>query len=376
MALSSFALSRVDQADARKVDAIRAVRHEVLNALTPVVAYAKDLAKQEMDTQRREKLLAIERAGLAIERMIRSLGRGREFFKPDFKVVRVGRLLEEASQETMAFAEQRGVSLKVLGNSSTNRQVIADPDLIRRLLVNLLFNAIEASPRGKQVQLDARQVPEGIELSVTDQGPGFETGDLDVLPDGFSSKGQGRGTGLSVCKTIAMLHGSILRSKNLDPGAEVFFVLPQFSSRPERRMNPKKPRLLVVDNDPNVADSVTNLLSEKFSVDVAYDSKRALDVLRNCEVDAMVIDMDLGAVTGQDVLARMEKSGTKRPETIVFVTGDPSARDGDLIQGVRVLTKPFDSESLARMLEHKSKMLSWVAQLSPKPSPLPCAACA
>lgn len=376
MGSNSLALSRIGREKQQNTDEVRAIKHEVLNALTPVVAYAKDLAKGEKDARKREQLLAIERAGLAIERLVRALGRGRELFEPDFKVVPVSKLLKEASQEALALAQQRGVTLRVLDDYSGSRQVIADPGLIRRLLVNLMFNAVEASEEGSSVILDARHVPEGIRLSVSDQGPGFEAEDLDALPDGFSSKGEGHGTGLSVCKTIAMLHGSILRSRNLNPGAEVFFVLAQFSSRPDRRVDSQKPRLLVVDNDPNVANSVSNLLSKRYTVDVAYDKSSALDILQWKEVDAMALDMDLGRTSGQDLLGEMENLGLQRPRRLVFVTGDPAARDGDLIQGVAVLTKPFDSQSLLQMLEHRPQRSSWFVDLCVERGFTPCAACA
>ncbi len=375
MASSSFALSRTGQGQ-EKAGGFNTIRHEVLNALTPVVAYAKDLAKGEEDPRKKEQLLAIERAGLSIERLMRAVERGKEVFEPNFKVVKVGVLLQEAFHEASALAKQKGVTIRVSHDSSSAGHVIADPGLIRRLLVNLLFNAIEVSDSQKTVVLNARQVPEGVRMSVVDQGPGFEHGDMDAMPDGFSSKGQGHGTGLSVCKTIAMLHGAILRSRNLDPGAEVFFILPQLSSRPDRRVDSKKPRLLVVDNDPSVADSISNLLSQKFSVDLAYDSHAALEILSSVEVDSMVIDMDLGHTTGMDFIREMDRWDIRRPGKIVFMTGNPAASDGDFVEGIPVLTKPFDSECLLRILEQKPTRFSWFSDLGAQTVSVPCAACA
>jgi cell cycle sensor histidine kinase DivJ len=93
-----------------------------------------------------------------------------------------------------------------------------DERFTRQVLINLLSNAIKFSPKGVDVTVGARVTAKGLDVSVTDHGPGIEPAILRRLGEPFlqanpalSRSGQGTGLGLSICKRYMDLLGGALR---------------------------------------------------------------------------------------------------------------------------------------------------------------------
>ena len=115
-------------------------------------------------------------------------------------------------------------------------EVNVDPDLIRRLLANLLDNAVKYCPKGSKVELTAEASAESVLVSVTDNGPGLPEDDVNRLFDPFRrgvKKGAedgcsgvaGVGLGLAVSRMIARVHGAQLIAKNNAEGEGATFTL-------------------------------------------------------------------------------------------------------------------------------------------------------
>lgn len=101
---------------------------------------------------------------------------------------------------------------------------------IEQVLINLFRNAGEAVAcvPNPQISLTASLAEEAVEISVTDNGPGLNP---HLLADPFavsvSSKANGLGLGLSLCRTIIEHHGGRVWARNLSPGASIVFTLPR-----------------------------------------------------------------------------------------------------------------------------------------------------
>lgn len=103
--------------------------------------------------------------------------------------------------------------------------VLADPNQLQQVLINLVMNAIEATPPGGRVDLTARPRPAasgaGVEITVADTGAGmFPEVLLRAFEPFFSTKppGQGTGLGLAICRDIVREHGGEIRLESR-PGA-------------------------------------------------------------------------------------------------------------------------------------------------------------
>lgn len=104
----------------------------------------------------------------------------------------------------------------------------ADPERLQQALINLLGNAVQASPSGGEVLLAARWQDGELRLEVRDQGPGVAPENLPRLGTPFfTTKKGGNGLGLSIVKKIVEAHGGRLEIGGCDPCGAVFsLVLP------------------------------------------------------------------------------------------------------------------------------------------------------
>jgi two-component system, NtrC family, sensor histidine kinase HydH len=108
-----------------------------------------------------------------------------------------------------------------------------DPEQLKQVLVNLLINAIQASPDGGEILLQARIRGSGLLIQVRDQGSGISVDDLDRIFDPFfTTKEQGTGLGLSVAyQIIEQLGGVLTAERNSDRGMTFSILLPIHSKR-------------------------------------------------------------------------------------------------------------------------------------------------
>lgn len=138
---------------------------------------------------------AIEQAALRLNRVLTAYRCQRELLGLAVDMVRVGDLLDEAALVSAPHCRNLGLALEVECN---------DPDRLwpmdRELMLDVLANALGNASRfaRTRIVLSARRTDAGLALRVEDDGPGFETFDLDAM--------RPRGLGLFVAGEIARLH--------------------------------------------------------------------------------------------------------------------------------------------------------------------------
>lgn len=181
------------------------VAHELGTPLSVIDGKAqRALRADDVPDQHKEVLESIRGEVRRMERIVRQLldfGRRNML---EAREVRLDRLAQMAAAGVRETCEQAGVDLH-LGGSRPAATVEVDPTLIERALVNLLRNAVDATPGG-QVRLAWKTTDNHIELVVEDDGPGIEAEIADRLFEPFfTTKSVGKGTGLG----LAVVHGII-----------------------------------------------------------------------------------------------------------------------------------------------------------------------
>ncbi len=137
------------------------------------------------------------------------------------------RFLDHFSEDARALSEDRGVSFLLTENPSGD--VLVEPNLLRQLLLNLVSNALRVSASGASLTLESRLTEHGWTLTLTDEGPGLPPAQIERIferfvrlspataqkPDASPEESlPGHGLGLSICRSIAQLHGGSLRAEN------------------------------------------------------------------------------------------------------------------------------------------------------------------
>ena len=161
-------------------------------------------------------------------------------FEPTLKKTAVADLLQEAVDDLTDAAKSRyRVTVTV---DKACPAVNVDPELIRRLLANLLDNAVKYCPPGSAIELTGERAAENVLVSVTDNGPGLPEDDVNRLFDPFRRGDKkegvtGVGLGLAVSRMIARVHGAQLIAKNNadGPGATFTLILPAVREDEEKK---------------------------------------------------------------------------------------------------------------------------------------------
>ena len=113
-------------------------------------------------------------------------------------------------------------------------RVLADPDLLRRVLENLLDNALRHAPEGSVVRVSGLAHAGEVELRVADTGPGVPESMRQLVFDPFvqvesndrSVTRSGRGLGLAFCRLAVEAHGGRIWVEDASPGAVFCLRLP------------------------------------------------------------------------------------------------------------------------------------------------------
>ena len=205
------------------------VAHEVRNPLMAI----KLVAQAAADPGRGHRLGARDLAVLEEEigRLEELAATFLDFARPptpDLRPVALGPLVEQAVERVRARAELQGVRvfLESVGDPGLAE---VDPNQVRQVVYNLLFNALEAQPAGGWARVSLRAEPGGagaITLVVEDGGPGLPPGLGDRIFEPFvSTNDTGLGLGLSICRRVVVAHGGDIRAANRPGGGARFTVL-------------------------------------------------------------------------------------------------------------------------------------------------------
>jgi len=101
----------------------------------------------------------------------------------------------------------------------------ADREMVRRALLNLVLNAVDAMPDGGRLELAADGDGSRLELAVADSGPGLSEENLGRIFEPFvTTKQGGTGLGLTIVERIAEVHGGTVAAENV-PGQGARFTL-------------------------------------------------------------------------------------------------------------------------------------------------------
>jgi len=217
----------------------RGLAHDLNNLATPVSTFLMHMEDRVKPGSAEEEVLADAKHSI---RVMQDYIRESLFFArrlvPDFQRLSPGELLESTIKSTQSRAQARGVAVGI--GETTDASFTGDRALMQRLLQNLVFNGIDATPPGGRVTLSAAiAAHDRIHFSVTDEGPGVPAEIIDrVFEPYFTTKDtgdhvRGLGLGLAICLKISGLHnGEISIGKTTSGGAIFTASLP---------LNPRHP---------------------------------------------------------------------------------------------------------------------------------------
>ncbi|MBO2880114.1 GHKL domain-containing protein, partial [Providencia rettgeri] len=129
---------------------------------------------------------------------------------PEKKVINIKTEIELIFDYFEYLAEENEIKLKLIGDTDP---IMADKDMLRRAITNLISNAIRYTPKGDSVSINISNVKNGIELIISNPGMKIPEEHLAKLFDRFyrvdksrQRKNEGSGIGLAIVKSIILAH--------------------------------------------------------------------------------------------------------------------------------------------------------------------------
>ena len=226
--------AKLEELEGLKETLTQTLVHDLKNPLAAVLGNL-ELMERKVDEPvlrlvRRSKAAAWRMHQMILNLLdIGQLEEGRLVLHPE--AVDAATLALKASQEMEGGATQRGVRIEVEASEAT-AVLRGDGAVLRRVMDNLLSNAIEHSPQGGVVRLAVSLCDEGIEIAVSDQGPGVPPEFRERIFEKFqrienrnSVPGANRGLGLTFCRLAVEAHGGLVWVDDEPSGGAVFRVL-------------------------------------------------------------------------------------------------------------------------------------------------------
>jgi signal transduction histidine kinase len=203
------------------------IAHETLNPLAGVKGMLQALRRTTLP---REAMLAelagMERELARIEDTVRRLMDYARPLAPRLRPVRVGDVLAAATRAARLAPGARGHLIETAASGVDGLEWPMDPDLMERVLVNLLVNGCEASVPGTPVELRAEVGADTLTFVVRDRGSGIAPAIRDRLfHPFFTTKAHGNGLGLAVSRNIVHEHRGRIEAAAAEGGGTVFRVI-------------------------------------------------------------------------------------------------------------------------------------------------------
>ena len=261
-----------------------------------------------------------------------------------------------------ALARQREVVLA--GPEDGEAAAWCDVDLVDKVVSNLVHNALKFSSEGGQVRVDVSSQGEEVLVEVLDQGPGVPESARDHIfhrlyqLDG--TDGQGSGVGLALAREIVALHGGQI-GVSAGPGgsgSRFWFRLPASdaplstaglgatkeaprAALPEPEASEDAPRVLVVDDHPDLRAFLYTQLADTWQVQVAADGLEALACIEEEAPDLVISDIMMPRMDGLELARRLRRDWPSVALLLLSAKASAEDRVSGLVLADDYLPKPF-----------------------------------
>ncbi len=341
---------------------VSGVAHELNNPLAGISAFAQLLlTEKRFPPDQRTAAEMIYAEARRASRIVQNLLTFARQHKPERTPTGVNQVLDDT-------LELRGYELRVRGIEVTRDydeqipETMADAHQLQQVFLNLVTNAeqaMEKSPRESQrLIVRTRRMGAVIRIDVEDTGPGIPPNLLErIFNPFFTTKptGSGTGLGLSISLGIVREHEGRIWAENAPQGGARFIVeVPIVTHRAsgESQAIPLVPpqgdrlQILVVDDEASVRVSLQRYLAGRgHEVETTSSGREALGRLREGRFDAVIVDMRMPDVSGEELYRELQTTDPGHADRIIFTTGqlvDEQVRTFLASTGRPCVPKPFE----------------------------------
>ncbi len=363
--------------------------HDIRSAVADVIGGIRLI---DRGTLPGEAAAQVDRARAAAELLARLVDAALEDAPPEgdraVGNLDLGRFLDDEIRRWHGAASGTGTRVTLERGSDVPEIVRLDRLHLRRIVANLMGNAMRAAEGGRILLRASLLADDALELCVCDDGPGFPE---DALPDLRGEaveavpSGQGRGMGLRIASSHAKAIGGVLAARNRSTGgAHLTLTVPasvwrrKSGSEPERDLTDLSGvRVLVADDSATIRTLMRGMLTRLGAeCETAVDGIDALNWLARERFDLALLDIEMPVLGGMEVLRaeRLRQARGIAPPTAMMAMTSHGSRDTQMVIAEAgadaILTKPLGSievvgRSLRAVLERSPDPAGWVPDAAP-----------
>ncbi|MHA6323720.1 hybrid sensor histidine kinase/response regulator [Roseivivax sp. CAU 1753] len=365
------ALGAAERANASKNRFVAAASHDLLQPLSAAELFIASLSDKLGDDADRRILAkagsAIKSAVGLIDALLDISKLDSDRMRFDIRPVALSEILDPLRDEMEVLAAEKGLGLTFVPCDAI---VTSDPAYLRRVIQNLVGNAIRYTDRGR-VLVGVRRHGNSARIEVWDTGPGIAEEDQDAIFEEFqrldrhASRNDGLGLGLAIVERACARLGHPLGVWS-EPGRGACFrvsvpIANRSAAGQRRQTGARRPDLehsglivLLVESDPELRRAIQVLIeSWGGSVIVADSGSDAVDLLDDLDIgpDALILDQQNGlGPTGRALLQMLTKRYGPRPAVVTTADRSDAVRDACAALGVERMLKPLDLARLGTFL--------------------------
>ena len=375
------------------------ITHEFRTPITLILGPVERALKVSYNPQVIEQLHFVERNAKYLLSLVNQLMDFRKVESGKMEVMRtrgnLRRFLDGLTETFRPMMKERDIEIRFV-DRLPEPILSFDEESMRKVLINLLGNAMKFTPEGGRITLYSTLLPARIcserphiYISVADNGTGIDPADIDRISDRFyqgSSKmsypvsgSSGSGIGLYLCKSLVDInngHISVVNNHN-GRGCTFRVLLPlpdgevpkpdientirglskQIVAQGPEISDPQTERrtILVVEDNDDMRAFIRSILSDRFIVSEARNGEEALKTLATCDTDMIISDLMMPVMDGIELSRKVKESFEYSHIPFLMLTAK-TGREPRLESyrtGVdEFILKPFDEEILLARIDN------------------------
>ena len=371
------------------------ISHEFRTPLTLIQGPVDDLLQQTQTSQKTEKSLRLVQK--QSRRMLRMVNQLLDYQKAEAGSLKLslqpGEIISFIQAICQGFqdeAARREIRFSV-HTDERYWSMAYDPDKLEIILYNVLANAFKFTPNGGSISVRVQRDAAGnCEIGVQDSGRGIPPQEIGLIFGRFyrgketdAANISGTGIGLSFVKELIELHGGSIRAESDGKNGSLFRIIlpdtgqlgilplsvqgsqPPHESQHDAHLNtiamtneleqeqsvpePEQPIILVVEDEPDIQQYISDILSPTFKVVLAPDGKKGLEKALEIIPDVIVSDIMMPEMDGITLCKTLKshKDTSHVPVILLTALSDMAHHVQGIREGADVyLPKPFNSQLL------------------------------